>query len=203
MLLSQSIVPVFGSFVSVLANALANQPNNNFGFSENADERVWVEGSNLAPREEVQTIIYFRCPTVPWRSTRADVRAYTETGTEILQMRQVILTISIFSKVQPLGVANDIANYIHGCMNEETIDDWEQSLPENYQVFTLESLEPPEPLHHLASGGWNQRVQVVAKFNFRDKVVPPTDIAFTKVPGTMLEVPSIIPVSMDFKKPWV
>lgn len=201
MYLSQSIVPVFGSLVSAIVNDMANIPNNNFGFSDDSTQRVWVEGGNLAPREDVQTIVYFRCPSHPWKSPRADVRKYTDTGNEILQMRQITLTVSIFSKVQPLGVANDIANYIYACMNEDTLEEWRNSLPEQYQTFELESLEPPEPLHHLASGGWNQRVQVVGKFNFRDRVVPSTDIFFTRVPGTIADVPSIIPLSMVFKKP--
>lgn len=202
MYLSQALVPVFGKLVGTLVNSLAAQPNNNFGFSQNVSERVWVEGGNLEPRQEVKTIVYFRCPTEPWRSPRGDIRKYTATGMEVHQMRQAVLTISIFSKVQPLGVANDVANFIHGCMNEDTLDEWRSSLPTDYQNFELESLEPPVPLHHLASGGWNQRIQMVAKFNFRDRLVPPADIVFTRVPGTIADVPSIVPVVPDMKNPW-
>lgn len=202
MYLSQALIPAFGKLVNTLVDAAAALPGNNFDFSPNSDERVFIDGGNLSPRQEVQTVVYFRCATHPWRSQRGEVRNYTATGLEVHQMRQLDLTISVFSKTQPLGVADDVINFIHCCMNEDTLSDWRSSLPDDYQNFELESMEAPMPLHHLASGGWNQRVQMVAKFNFRDRLVPPADIVFTRVPGTIAEVPSIIPVSADMKHPW-
>ena len=182
---------------SLLSTMLPNDKAVEFGFSANADERIILAYTNQTPRPETQTVMYFSFKDAPYKQAIADPHHYDKNDNEVLEhMRQITLTIDVFSKIVPIGMANDVIEWINSALISEMFEDWRTATK---WPAVIESIELMPDLTYLLEGQvWNNRAQLVVKLNYRDSTKM-SKIYFTRVPSSIDDTPNSVAVQTVFK----
>lgn len=186
-------------FYNLIQNLLPEQVALGFGFSENEDERFYVSSQNQSVRDDVQTALYFSVVNNFWRSQMQEEKFYNGDNKEVMvEMRQAILTLDVYSKIIPLGTASDVLRYISAKIQGDAFSEWCLLYPEI--GITLERVEMSPDLSALLQGEtWSERRQLKLYFNFRDAIVM-DEIPMTKMPDSIGDVKNIIVRDYTYKK---
>ena len=111
-------------------------------------------------------------------------------------MRQITLTIDIYSKVVPIGTANDIAHWLNSALISDMYDDWKQI---NKYPIVIENIEPIMDLSYLLEGNvWNNRAQLVVKLNYRD-TTQMAKVYMTRAPESIEDTPNSVDAQTTLK----
>jgi len=161
------------------------------GFSTDTNEWIFLAGTAQQPRPESQTVIYFSATDQSYKGmSRSDPKSYDNNNNEILdQMRQIELTIDCYSKVTPIGTANDVIRMLNaGFISEQ----YEDVMRNNDWGFALEQIELSPPLSPLLQGQvWNERSQMIARLNYRDSVQL-AQVFMTRKPISIWDLPNSV-----------
>lgn len=178
---------------SLLSNMISDEVASTFGFSTNANERILLAYTNQIPRPEVQTVMYFAIRDEAYKQARSDPHHYTDGDVEVLeQMRQIKLTVDVYSKVLPIGNANDIVRWLNSMLISDQFEEWRRA--GNWPAV-IERIELMPDLSYTLEGNvWNNRAQLVIYLNYRD-IVKTAKQYMTRIPTDISDVPN----SVDYK----
>lgn len=182
---------------SLLAYMLPEQQALDFGFSQKLDERIYLSYTNQIPRPENQTVMYFTIKDEPYKQAVSDPHHYTDDNVEVLeQMRQIRLTVDIYSKAIPMGVANDVARWLNSALVSDQFEEWRRT--KNWPAV-IERIDLMPDLSYLVEGQtWNSRAQLVVYLNYRDSVAL-SKVYMTRQPTDISDLPISINHSETFK----
>ena len=154
---------------SLLSYMLPDDQAEEFGFSTDKDQRIFLAYTNQTPRPETKTVMYFSFKDEPYKQAISDPHHYTANDIEVLeQMRQITLTIDIYSKQTPIGGSNDIARWLNTALISDAFEEWRNT---GGWPIVIENVENVLDLSYLLEGNtWNNRAQLVVKLNYRDTV---------------------------------
>lgn len=154
---------------SLLSAMLPEAKAEEFGFSTKLDQRIYLSYTNQIPRPETQTVMYFTIKDEPYKQAISDPHHYTDNNVEVLeQMRQIRLTLDIYSKAIPMGVANDVARWLNSALVSDQFEEWRRT---NNWPAVIERIEIMPDLSYLVEGQtWNSRAQLQVYLNYRDSV---------------------------------
>ena len=168
---------------SLLSSMLPDSVAANFGFSTNPEERIYLAYSNQVPRPENKTAIYFTIRDEAYKQAIADPHHYTKDNEEVLEhMRQIRLTIDVYSKAVPIGTANDVVRWLNSAFISDMYEDWQRLTGWSAVIERIDIM--PDLSHLLESQVWNERAQLVVYLNYRD-VTQMTRVPMTRVPLDM------------------
>lgn len=183
---------------SLLSAMLPGTIATNFGFDKNPEKRIFLAYSNQIPRPEVETILYFSIKDEAYKQARSDPYHYNGCDIQVMeQMRQITLTIDVYSKSIPIGMANDVVHWLNSALISELFEDWRQ---ETCCPLVIESIELMPDLSYLLEGNvWNNRAQLVVKLNYRD-TVKMGKLYFTRRPIDLADTPNSVNAQTILKK---
>lgn len=169
-----------------------------FGFSADPNQRIILAYTNQTPRPETKTVMYFSFKDEPYKQAISDPYHYTTNDIQVLEhMRQITLTIDIYSKVVPIGTANDVAHWLNSALISDMYQDWQQI---NKYPIVIENIEPILDLSYLLEGNvWNNRAQLVVKLNYRD-TTKMAKVYFTRVPESIEDTPNSVDAKTVLKQ---
>ena len=175
---------------SLLSYLLTDDIAAEFGFSTDPNQRIILAYTNQTPRPETKTVLYFSFKDEAYKQARSDPYHYDTNNVQVLeQMRQITLTIDIYSKVVPIGAANDVARWLNSALISDMFDDWKQI--KKYPIV-IENIEPVIDLSYLLEGNvWNNRAQLVVKLNYRD-AVKMAKVYMTRIPDSLEDTPNSV-----------
>lgn len=152
---------------SLLSYMLPEDVATQFGFSADQNQRIILAYTNQTPRPETKTVIYFSFKDEPYKQAISDPHHYTANNVEVLEhMRQITLTIDAYSKVVPIGTANDVVQWLNSALVSDMFEDWRYA---KKWPAVIENIEPILDLTYLLEGNvWNNRAQLIVKLNYRD-----------------------------------
>lgn len=152
---------------SLLASMLPDQFAIDCGFSVKPEERIFLAHTNQIPRPENDTVMYFSIKDEAYKQARSDPYHYNRQNMEVLEhMRQIILTVDVYSKTVPIGCANDVVRWLNSALISEMYEEWQHQT--GWSV-AIENIEVMPDLSYLLEGQvWNNRAQLVIKLNYRD-----------------------------------
>jgi hypothetical protein len=152
---------------SLLTYMLPEDVATQFEFSADQNQRIILAYTNQTPRPETKTVVYFSFKDEPYKQAISDPYHYTTNDVQVLEhMRQITLTIDAYSKVVPIGTANDVAHWLNSALISDMFEDWRHA--KKYPIV-IENIEPVIDLSYLLEGNvWNNRAQLVVKLNYRD-----------------------------------
>lgn len=152
---------------SLLSTMLPEAMAESFGFDTNPNKRILLAYSNQIPRPESDTVMYFSIKDEPYKQARSDPHHYNSNNVEILEhMRQIRLTIDVYSKTVPMGTANDVVHWLNSALISDMYEDWQRATGWS---AVIENIEIMPDLSYLLEGQvWNNRAQLVIKLNYRD-----------------------------------
>ena len=161
-----------------------------FGFSADQNQRIILAYTNQTPRPETKTVIYFSFKDEAYKQARSDPHHYTEENVEVLeQMRQIRLTIDCYSKVVPIGAANDVVRWLNSALISDQFEEWRLS---GKWPVVIERVEIMPDLSYLLEGNvWNNRAQLVIYLNYRD-IVTMQKIPMTRRPESLEDTPNSV-----------
>ena len=182
---------------SLLSYMLPNDRAEEFGFSTDPNQRIILAYTNQTPRPETKTVMYFSFKDEPYKQAISDPHHYTANDIEVLEhMRQITLTIDIYSKMAPIGTANDIAHWLNSALISDMYDDWKQI---NKYPIVIENIEPIIDLSYLLEGNvWNNRAQLVVKLNYRD-TTQMAKVYMTRKPIDLPDTPNSVDAKTTLK----
>lgn len=152
---------------SLLSYMLPDDRAEQFGFSTDPNQRIILAYTNQTPRPETKTVIYFSFKDEPYKQARSDPHHYDSHNVEVLeQMRQIRLTIDIYSKVEPIGNANDVARWLNTALISDMFEDWGAATGWGAAIERIEIM--PDLTYLLEGQVWNNRAQLVIYLNYRD-----------------------------------
>lgn len=175
---------------SLLSYMLPNDRAEEFGFSTDPNQRIILAYTNQTPRPETKTVMYFSFKDEPYKQAISDPHHYNKNNEEVLEhMRQITLTVDVYSKVVPIGTANDVVHWLNSALISEMYEDWQRATGWS---AVIENIEPIIDLSYLLeSNVWNNRCQLVIKLNYRDSTVM-AKTYFTRVPLDLEDLPNSI-----------
>lgn len=182
---------------NLLSYMLPDQVASDFGFSDNLNERIFLAFTNQIPRPEVKTVMYFSIKDESYKQARSDPHHYNSNNEEILeQMRQIILTVDVFSKIVPIGTANDVVRWLNAALISDQFEEWRRA--GNWPAV-IENIEIIPDLTYLLEGqSWNNRAQLVIKLNYRD-VINIAKTFMTRVPLSLEDTPNSVNAKVELK----
>lgn len=195
MITRDNFIKYFGSLIEdMFSEGVAEY----FGFSEDKTERYWYGNLNQNPRDAVQTMIYYTVRNGVWKSERAVVTKYLSDGSQYSdEMRQVILSIDVVSKVNPIGTAQDVIHYITSKLQGDYLEQWQTAYPE--KIFALEGFKTYDLTALLQTETWCERQRIDIRFNFRDNIVlDKTDM--TRIPTSIDDLHESVDFSINTKE---
>lgn len=152
---------------SLLSAMLPNDKALEFGFDENPDKRIILSYTNQTPRPDTKTVMYFTIKDEAYKQARSDPHHYTRDNIEVLEhMRQITLTLDIYSKVVPMGVSNDVVQWLNSALISDMYEDWQRATGWSAVIENIEIM--PDLSYLLEGQTWNNRAQLVVKLNYRD-----------------------------------
>lgn len=183
---------------SLLSAMLPNDKALEFGFDENPDKRIILSYTNQTPRPDTKTVMYFTIRDEAYKQARSDPHHYTKDNVEVLEhMRQMTLTLDVYSKVVPIGTSNDVVRWLNSALISDMYDDWKQI---NKYPIVIENIEPIIDLSYLLEGNvWNNRAQLVVKLNYRD-TTKMAKVYFTRRPIDLADTPNSVNAQTILKK---
>ena len=138
-----------------------------FGFSTNPNERIILAYTNQTPRPQTKTVMYFSFKDEPYKQARSDPHHYTKTNIEVMEhMRQITLTVDVYSKVVPIGMANDVVQWLNTALISDMYAEWQHNTGWSAVIENIELM--PDLTYLLEGNVWNNRAQLVVKLNYRD-----------------------------------
>ena len=175
---------------SLLSTMLPEERAAEFGFSTNPNERIILAYTNQTPRPETKTVMYFSFKDEPYKQARSDPHHYTNANVEVMeQMRQITLTLDIFSKIVPIGMANDVAQWLNTALISDMYQEWQYA---KGWPAVIESIDLMPDLTYLLEGNvWNNRAQLIVKLNYRD-VTKMAKIYMTRKPIDLPDTPNSV-----------
>lgn len=175
---------------SLLSAMLPDSVADDFGFSAKTNERIYLAYTNQVPRPEVQTCIYFSIKDEAYKQARSDPHHYDSNDIEVLeQMRQIKLTVDIYSKVVPIGNANDVARWLNTMLISDQYEEWRRA--GNWPAVIERIDIMPDLTYLLESNVWNNRAQLVIYLNYRD-VVSTSKLYMTRKPDSIEDLPNSV-----------
>lgn len=152
---------------SLLASMLPDQTAIDYGFSVKPEERIFLAHTNQIPRPETKTVMYFSIKDEAYKQARSDPHHYNKNNVEVLEhMRQITLTVDVYSKTVPIGSANDVVHWLNSALISDMYADWQH---QTGWSAVIENIEIMPDLSYLLEGQvWNNRAQLVIKLNYRD-----------------------------------
>lgn len=178
---------------SLISTMLPDAVATDFGFSANQEERIYLAFTNQVPRPEVKTCLYFSIKDEAYKQARSDPHHYDSNNIEVLeQMRQIQLTIDIYSKVVPIGNANDVARWLNTMLISDQYDEWRRAGNWSAVIERIDLM--PDLTYLLESNVWNNRAQLVVYLNYRD-VVSTSKLYMTRKPESTEDLTN----SVDYK----
>ena len=81
-------------------------------------------------------------------------------------MRQMTLTLDVYSKVVPIGTANDVVRWLNSALISDMYEDWQRATGWSAVIENIEIM--PDLSYMLQDQVWNNRSQLVIKLNYRD-----------------------------------
>ena len=183
---------------SLLSTLLPEQTALDFGFDVDANKRIFLAYTNQTPRPESKTVMYFSIKDEAYKQARSDPHYYDKNNIEYLeQMRQIILTIDVYSKVVPIGAANDVARWINSALISDMFEEWARRT--GYSL-ALENVEIMPDLSYLLEGNvWNNRSQLVVKLNYRD-ITKMSGVSMTRIPDSLEDTPNSVNTEVELKQ---
>ena len=183
---------------SLLSYMLPDDVATSFGFSTDKNQRIILAYTNQTPRPEAKTVIYFSFKDEAYKQARSDPYHYSTTDVQVLEhMRQITLTIDAYSKMIPIGVANDVAHWLNSALISDMYQDWQQI---NKYPIVIENIENVLDLSYLLEGNtWNSRAQLIVKLNYRD-TTKMSKIYFTRVPESIEDTPNSVDAKTVLKQ---
>ena len=183
---------------SLLSYMLPDEVATQFGFSADPNQRIVLAYTNQTPRPETKTVVYFSFKDEAYKQARSDPHHYDKNNTEVLEhMRQITLTIDAYSKVVPIGTANDVVHWLNSALISEMFEDWRQICK---CPMVIENIEPVIDLSYLLEGNvWNNRAQLVVKLNYRD-TTKMAKVYFTRVPSSIEDTPNSVDAKTVLKQ---
>lgn len=161
-----------------------------YEFPSDPDKRIWLSNGNQVPRPEDKTVLYFSIKDEAYKQARSDPHHYTEGNVEVLeQMRQIRLTVDCYSKVVPIGAANDVVRWLNSALISDQFEEWRLSGKWPAVIERIDIM--PDLTVLLESNVWNQRAQLVIYLNYRD-VVSLQKIPMTRQPKTLEDTPNSV-----------
>ena len=154
-----------------------------FGFPQDSNKRIWLAYTNQIPRPEDKTVMFFSIKDEPYKQAYSNPHHYTKHNVEVLeQMRQIRLTVDVYSKMVPAGTANDVVRWLNSALTSDQFEEWRRA--GNWPA-TIERIDLMPDLSHLVEGQvWNQRAQLVIYLNYRD-TVDMSVVPMTRIPLDM------------------
>lgn len=175
---------------SLLSYMLPDDVATQFGFSADKNQRIILAYTNQTPRPETKTVIYFSFKDEAYKQARSDPHHYDKNDREILEhMRQITLTIDAYSKVVPIGTANDVVHWLNSALISDMYENWQY---ETGYGLDIENIELMPDLSYLLEGNvWNNRAQLIVKLNYRD-TTKMAKVYFTRVPESIEDTPNSV-----------
>ena len=165
---------------SLLSSMLPESMAQQFGFSAKTNERIFLSYTNQVPRPEVKTVMYFTIKDEAYKQARSDPHHYTNSNIEVLEhMRQIRLTVDVYSKTVPIGTANDVVQWLNSALISDMLEDWQRSTGWSVAIERIDIM--PDLSYLLEGQVWNNRAQLVIYLNYRDttQIAP---LPMTRVP---------------------
>lgn len=183
---------------SLLSYMLPNDRAEEFGFSTDQNQRIILAYTNQTPRPETKTVMYFSFKDEPYKQAISDPHHYTVNDIEVLEhMRQITLTLDIYSKIVPIGAANDVAQWLNSALISDMYGEWQATTGWS---AVIENIEPILDLSYLLEGNvWNNRAQLVVKLNYRD-TTKMAKVYFTRVPESIEDTPNSVDAKTVLKQ---
>lgn len=195
MLTKRDLIEACGSLI---ANMFPEKVALSFGFSENPSERFWCAAQNQSVRDAVKTILFFSIKNSAWKSPRAAISKFKSNGTEFVEeLRQVTLTIDVYSKIMPPGTAQDVVRYIGAKIQSSFFDEWRELFPEI--GFAFEGMDSIDLSPLLQTQTWSERCQCTIRLNYKDTITL-TQVAMTRVPTSIGDVRNSVDYVVENKK---
>ena len=168
---------------TLLSEMLPDSVAATYEFHADPQKRIWLANSNQSPRPEDKTVLFFSIKDEAYKQGFSDPHHYTSTNAEVLaQMRQIRLTVDCYSKVVPIGAANDVIRWLNTALISDQFYEWRLRGKWPAVIERIEIM--PDLTVLLESNVWNQRAQMVVYLNYRDVVeIPSTPM--TRVPTSL------------------
>ena len=166
---------------SLLSEMLPDAVAQNFGFPENPEHRIWLANTNQTPRPESDTVMFFSVKDEPYKQAISDPHHYTQHNIEVIeQMRQIRLTVDVYSKVVPMGTANDTVRWLNSALVSDAFEEWKNKIGWGVGI---ERIDIMPDLSYLVEGQvWNERAQLIIYLNYRDSIKMFEPTPMTRVP---------------------
>lgn len=181
-------------FISLLGDQAIN-----FGYSQNANERVLVERQNGAAMPEASTVLTFRIDNYDnWRSQRygRGTVSYNNEGKEVIsELRTFKCIVDIMSK--ELGCAFDSARFVLANLQNNRYNNFVNN---NGRLLGIEQITPIRNLSDLENGTWTERVHFEVQMNFIETLVIDDNTIFVKTPTSLSDLPSSVDFETNIKK---
>ena len=183
---------------SLLSYMLPDNKAEEFGFSTDPNQRIVLGYTNQTPRPETKTVMYFSFKDNAYKQARSDPHYYDRNNIEVLEhMRQITLTVDIFSKVVPIGAANDVVQWLNSALISDWYEDWQRAT--GWSVV-IESIDLMPDLTYLLEGNvWNNRAQLVVRLNYRD-ITKIDTVSMTRVPSSLEDTPNSVHTTITLKE---
>lgn len=183
---------------TLLTAMLPDDKATEFGFSTNQNERIILAYTNQTPRPETKTVLYFSFKDEAYKQAISDPYHYTDNDVQVLEhMRQITLTIDVFSKVAPIGTANDVVHWLNSALISDMYSDWQQATG---WPAVIENIEIMPDLSYLLEGQvWNNRAQLIVKLNYRD-MTKMAKVYMTRVPSSLEDTPNSVDAKTILKQ---
>lgn len=183
---------------TLLSAMLPDDKATEFGFSVNTDERIILAYTNQIPRPETKTVLYFSFKDEAYKQAISDPYHYTTNDIQVLEhMRQITLTIDVFSKAVPIGTANDVVHWLNSALISDMYADWQHATG---WPAVIENIESVLDLSYLLEGQvWNNRAQLVVKLNYRD-TTQMAKVYMTRRPIDLPDTPNSIDAKTVLKQ---
>lgn len=156
-----------GMCYSLLSTMLTEDSAATFGFDADPNKRILLAHTNQIPRPESDTVMYFSIKDEPYKQARSDPHHYTKDNIEVMEhMRQITLTVDVYSKAVPMGTANDVVHWLNTALISQMYEDWQRTTGWSAVIENIELM--PDLSYLLESQVWNNRAQLVIRLNYRD-----------------------------------
>lgn len=182
---------------SLLSYMLPDDVAAQFGFSTDPNQRIVLAYTNQTPRPENKTVMFFSFKDEPYKQARSDPHHYDKDNIEVLEhMRQITLTLDIYSKIVPIGAANDVAQWLNSALISDMYSEWQAATGWS---AVIENIEPVLDLSYLLEGNvWNNRAQLVVRLNYRD-TTKMAKVYMTRKPIDLPDTPNSVDAKTTLK----
>ena len=117
----------------------------------------------------------------PYKQARSDPHHYTRQNVEVLEhMRQIKLTVDVYSKSVPAGTSNDVVHWLNSALISDMYEDWQLATGWFVAIERIEIM--PDLSYLLQDQVWNERAQMIIYLNYRDTTEMALPTPMTRVP---------------------